>query len=244
MNNISVAIIAKDAEHDLPRCLKSVDQLCQDVVVVVDETTKDNTEEVANNLGARVYRRKFDNFSAQKNYAVSLTKNGWVLALDADEAVTPNLCDEIRSTLVNTDCDGFILPRVNYIFGKEIKHTNWSSQSDAHVWLFRKSKAIWEGQVHEHVRVRGKLGKLKHPKIHWNYRTVDQFIAKLNLYTTLESQNKKFNPLMVIIYPVWKFIRHYILFLGFLDGWHGLALSYLMAVYGLVIYVKAWQNDH
>lgn len=224
MTNLSVALITRDRAAILPQCLASAGKVSDDVVIV---TNSDH---------------KFVNYSDQKNYATSKCKYDWVLSLDDDEVLSPGLIDEIKN--LDFSCDAYSIPRINSIFGKQIYHTDWSPESDRHVWLFRKSKSTWANAVHEQVKVSGPVGKLIHPKIHYNYQSVEQFISKMNHYTSFEAQSRKFSWPMLFIYPVWKFIRHYIVFLGFLDGWHGLFLSYLQAVYGLQIYVKAWQKKN
>jgi len=189
-----------------------------------------------------VFKRKFDNFAAQKNYAVTRARGEWILALDADEQVSSQLATEIKTALEHTTAVAFLIPRLNYIFGKAIYHTDWDPATDTHIWLWRKGHGRWVGNVHEEVIVTGKIDRLKGYKIHHNYQTVEQFITKMNHYTTLEAQNRNFSLPLLLLYPIWKFVRHYILYLGFLDGLHGLYLSYLMAIYGLTIYIKAWEK--
>lgn len=220
MEFISVAIIATDKSVILPQCLESAEKISDDVVIV---TNSDH---------------EFLNFADQKNYAASKCKHDWVLSLDADEYLSPELIAEIKN--LDFSKAAYSIPRLNYIFGRPIFHTNWSPENDRHVWLFNKTKSHWEGQVHEHVIVYGSIGQLHHPKIHYNYQTVEQFMQKINQYTDFEALNKNFNPIFMFIYPLWKFIRHYFVYLGFLDGWHGLFLSYLQAIYGLTVYIKSW----
>lgn len=251
MVKISICIIARDAQETLEACIKSIAALTDNVVVVIDPRTRDQTESIAGHLGARTFKRNFDNFSNQKNFADYNTLYDWVLSLDADEEISPDLANEIKTALVKPKFDAFSIPRLNYIFGKPIYHTNWGPKDDTHIWLYRKSKSTWQEVVHEHVKVNGKIGKLDNYKIHHSYKTVEEFLEKSNRYTTLEALPDKFNwakvitrplGLRFILQPPWKFFRHYILFLGFLDGWHGLFLSYLMAIYAFETNVKEWQR--
>ena len=220
MESFSVAIIAADRSVILPQCLDTARKISDDIVIVT------NTD------------HKFVDFAHQKNYAISQTKYNWVLSLDADESLPPELITEISN--LDFSKDAYSMPRLNYIFGKPIYHADWSPENDRHVWLFDKTKCHWEGTVHEHVAVTGSVGHLKNPKIHLNYQSVEQFIQKLNLYTSFEAKNKTYNPTLLFIYPFWKFIRHFIVFQGYLDGQHGFFLSYLQAIYGLTVYVKSW----
>lgn len=209
MPKLSVAIIAIDQASIIPPCLASAQKLSDDVVII---TNADH---------------KFVNYSDQKNYATSKCKHDWVLSLDGDEVLSQGLTDEIKK--LNFSCDAYLIPRLNYIFGKPIYHSNWEPASDTHIWLFNKKKAWWVGDVHEEVQADGKIGKLKNFKIHYNYFTVEEFISKMNHYTSLEPKAEN---------PIYDFLRRYIWHKGLLDGWHGLFLSYLMMIYHTVTWVK------
>jgi glycosyltransferase involved in cell wall biosynthesis len=239
---LTLCVIAKDAADVLKDCLTSCQAVCSDMVVVVDDRTTDSTSKVARLAGARVYTHRFQDFASQKNFAVSKATHDWVLSLDADERLSPELAAQIAKTLTHPQHQAYAFPRTNYIFGKAIRHTNWDPQTDTHVWLFHKSHSHWVGAVHEHVEVSGSVGHLTAPKIHLNYVSVESYFVKLNQYTTFEASNRTFYWPLVFLYPTWKFIRHYFVYLGFLDGWHGLFLSYLQAIYGLATYVKAWEK--
>lgn len=233
--NLSVIIITKNSADRISKCLSSVKDLSDDIVVVIDDSTVDKTESVVKQFGARYIRRKFTNFADQKNFAISACKNDWILSLDDDEYLTSQLCHEIVSVLPTTSCVAFKIPRLNYIFARPIYHSGWSPKNDSHVWLFRKSKSKWVGDVHEEVIFEGKVGTLKNYKIHNAYSTVEQFVSKLNQYTSLETKNQN---------PFGEFIKRYIWHRGFLDGWHGLFLSYLMFIYRLTTWVKIWEKKN
>ncbi len=130
---LSIAIIARSRSEILPQCLASARKISNDVVVV---TSADH---------------KFVNYADQKNYAASKCKQDWVLALDADEVVSDQLAAEIKRVLPTTDCAAFVIPRLNYIWGKPMYHSNWEPGADTHVWLFRKDSGRWVGAVHEEV---------------------------------------------------------------------------------------------
>lgn len=235
MEKISVAIIAKNASSTLDRCLLSVQKISDDIHVVVDSSTTDDTEKIAKKYRGHVYSRPLKNFSDQRNYASSLCKYSWILSIDTDEWVSTELVSEILSCdLGQKEFTAYSVKRLNYIFGKPIYHTNWSPEDDKHIRLFNKDYAFWQGDVHEHIQTRGKVGSLQNLLHHEVYVSVEQFLDKTNKYTSFESSNS--NPLL----PMWKFIRHYFVFRGFLDGWHGLFLSYLMAIYGLEVNIKTW----
>lgn len=206
---ISITIIATSRSVISPECLASAHKLSEDVVIV---TNADH---------------KFVNYSDQKNYAVSLCKHDWVLSLDADEIISPELIHELIT--MDYELDAYKISRLNYIFGRPIWHSNWEPKSDTHIWLFNKHKAKWVGNVHEEIHVNGLVGKLTGFKIHRNYTSVEEFISKMNRYTTLE--DKAINPFI-------DFFRRFIWHRGFLDGWHGLFLGYLMMIYHTTTWVK------
>ena len=206
---ISVSIIALNKEAILPQCLDSARQVSDDVVIV---TNADH---------------KFINFADQKNFAASKCKNDWVLSLDADEELSSELISELKS--LDLKFSAYKIPRLNIIFGKPILHTNWEPSADTHVWLYNKTLGQWANPVHEEVITTGFVGTLRGHKIHHSYQTVEEFLDKLNEYTSRETKGQN---------PFFDFFRRYVWHLGFLDGWHGLFLSYLMFTYHLVVWVK------
>jgi glycosyltransferase involved in cell wall biosynthesis len=251
---LTVAIIALNEEENLPRCLESVKNIADESVVVVDTRTVDRTAEIAKEYGARVYKRKFDDFASQKNYAAEKATNEWILSLDADEVVTPDLAKEIKLRIANlpaqTGCElriaAFLIPRKNIILGAEIKHTRWSP--DKHVWLWRKGKGKWKGVVHEEVEVDGRVGELKNVKIHYQYKTVAEFFKMINNYTEKEaekilSSSEKFSYFKMFFAPARSFTGRFFYKKGFLDGWRGFILSYLMAIYRISVWIKVWEKN-
>lgn len=210
---ISVAIITRDKNKINPKTLATANLVSCDVVVVTGDD------------------HKFVNFSDQKNYTAKICKHDWILSLDDDEWLSTDLINEINT--LSADFFAYKIPRLNYIFGKAIYHTNWGPCEDSHIWLNDKRHGKWEGDVHEEIKTSGSVGELKGHKIHQNYVSVEQFMSKLNDYTSRET---------MFINPLFDFARRYIWHKGFLDGWHGLFLSYLMMIYHLTVWVKLWQK--
>ena len=208
--NLSVTIIARSRSEVLSQCLQCARKISDDIVII---TNSDH---------------KFVNYSDQKNYAASRCKYDWVLSLDADEWLESELINEIKN-IRDWEYGGFLIKRKNIIFGKVIQRTNWEPEADKHIWLYNRKMGKWIGDVHEEVKVFGKIGELKYCKMHANYSSVEQFISKMNDYTNREVKAQN---------PFFDFLRRYIWHLGFLDGWHGLFLSYLMFIYHLVVWVK------
>lgn len=243
---LTVTIITLNEEKHLPKALQSIESLAGEIILV-DSGSTDKTLSIAKKKGCKIYTRKFDNYANQKNFAASKAKGDWILSLDADEEIAPELATEIRQIPDQARDDGgvvaYSIPRRNIILGKEIKHTRWQPELDRHVWLWRKGKAKWVGEVHEELKVDGKIGKLKHSKIHYQYETVSEFLEMMNRYSTRESKNKEFKLYNLLLQPIYNFIVRYFYRLGFLDGWRGFVLSFLMAIYHLEVQVKIWQNN-
>lgn len=240
MSKLSVVLITKNEEENIERCLRSVEDIA-DEIVVVDSGSTDNTIKIAEKYDAKTYYREFDNFAAQRNYSLKKAAGDWILSMDADETITPELSNEILTSINNPKFDAFLIPRKNIIFGKEIKYSRWSP--DSHIWLFRNSKAEFTGNVHEEVHVNGDIGTLINAKIHYSHKTISDFISMLNSYTDIESEKVKFSVWGAMYYPVRSFVGRYILKQGFRDGWRGFFLSYLMAIYRFTTYIKAWEKQ-
>lgn len=243
---LSVTIITLNEEKDLSRALQSVESIA-DEIILVDSGSTDKTIEIAKKFNAKIYTRKFDNYANQKNFTLSKAKGEWILSLDADEEITTGLREEIDSCFRSNDEGRFVaysIPRRNIIFGKEIKYTRWQKELDRHVWLWKKGKASWDGEVHEELIVNGEIGKLKHSKLHYQYETITQFLEMMNKYSTLDAKNKKFSSFNFAFQPLYNFLVRYFYRLGFLDGWRGFVLSILMAIYHFELQTKIWINQN
>lgn len=240
---LTACLIVRDGAKTLTDCLTSLQGLVDEIVIVMDPRTKDESEQIARDFNAKIFTRNFDNFSAQRNYALSKSSGDWILSVDADEQISPGLKLEILQVLKHPKADGYFIPRLNRIFSRDIYYTNWGPQDDTHLWLFMKSKAHWEGIVHEEVVLNGKSARLKNYKLHYSYKTVTEFISKMNQYTSFNS-GADFTYMGMWFTAFKDFFRRFIWHRGFLDGYHGLFLSYLMVIYHLSSYVKAWQKSH
>ncbi len=242
---ISAVLITLNEEKNLARCLASVVDWVSEIVIV-DSGSTDETLKIAKKFGSKIYTRKFDNFADQKNFADNKATFEWILSLDADEEVTKELAREIQTSIESTDCVGFLIPRRNIIFGKEIKYTRWSP--DKHIWLFKRNKGKWIGGVHEEFKVDGKVGELKNAKIHYSHPTVSDFFSMLNSYTDLEAKRKMekgetFSLFKMFFDPMKSFLGRFIYKRGFLDGWRGFVLSYFMGIYRMVTWIKVWEKQ-
>lgn len=242
---ISAAIITLNEEKKIGKLIKSLNGLVNEIVVI-DSGSNDKTVKVAESLGAKVFFREFDNFANQKNWAVSKTKGDWILAVDADEEIPVNLADEIKEAVRDNNFAGYVIPRRNFILGKEIKYSRWSP--DKHIWLWRKDSGRWVGNVHEEVQVSGKVGFLKNSKIHNSHETMSSFLGSNNLYSDLEAKSlfkkhTKFSFYQMFMLSLFEFFIRFIYKLGFLDGKEGFVLAYAMSIYKLIVWIKLWELE-
>jgi glycosyltransferase involved in cell wall biosynthesis len=229
-------------EQNIAKCIESVDPA--DDVLVVDSGSTDMTIEIASATRARVVGHPFLDFADQRNYAMSLLTSEWVLHLDADERVTPELWNEIRAMLASDSCDGYLVPCLNIVFGKPLKHGGWYPQY--HLRLQRRKKARWYGAVHEEAAVEGPVGKLVEPIVHFGHPNIHTFLLKLDRYTSLEASRRNQSVVLLsalaFLMPLPYFMYKYFLQLGFLDGWRGLAAAILLSFYRCVTLLKALEQ--
>jgi len=242
---ISAVIISRPEEEHIKNCLNSLRGIADEIIIVLDSKKKGNVFQEAKKRGAKIFYRPFDNYSAQKNFAISKARGEWILSIDADEVVSPQLKSEVKRAAKDLSYNGYYLPRENIIFGKKIKHAGW--YPDYQLRFFVKGYGEFSGLIHERVKVRGGVGYLKAPLVHYNYRSVGGFLDRLNRYTTFEAEQLieggyKLKQEDFITRPVEEFLRRFFSLKGYKDGLHGLVLSLLMAFYTLVIYLKVWEK--
>jgi glycosyltransferase involved in cell wall biosynthesis len=241
MEKISIAIITKDEERNIRACLESVKWA--DEVVVVDNGSTDRTVAVCQEYGARVFREDWKGYSGQKNSAIEKTRNEWVLSLDADERVSPELRREMEESLAaEPSVDGYWIPRKNFFLGRWIRRCGW--YPDLNLRLFRKSRGRFgERAVHERVEIRGKTIPLTQPLIHETYRTLTDFVQRMDRYSTLAAremnrEGREFRWIDLLFRPPSTFVQMYILRAGFLEGYDGLVLSVSYSFYTFAKYAK------
>jgi glycosyltransferase involved in cell wall biosynthesis len=222
---LSVIIITKNEAASIRRCIASVQWA--DEIIVVDSGSTDNTVEICRELGAKVtVTADWPGFGAQKNRALELTTQAWVLSLDADEWVTPELRDEIRAAIKNPGAiSTYRMPRLSSFCGTYLKHGGW--WPDHIIRLFRKEQARFSDDlVHERVVVKGEVATLKNHLLHESFRDLDQVLAKMNAYSTagarmMYARGRRASLFTALLRGGWAFLRAYILRAGFLDGGAG-----------------------
>ena len=254
-HTLSVAIITKNEEANLPRTLASVQ--FADQIVVLDSGSTDRTVEIARAANAAVYQEPWHGFSAAKNSAIAKCTGEWVLSLDADEELTPKLQKQIKTLLpLNPPADAYFIRRRNFFLGRWIKRGGF--YPDPKLRLFRRASASFtappqfeDRPVHETIAFEGKAATLDYDLIHHAYPTLESYIEHMDRYSTLGgellvSSGKTSHSLpdficRVILVPHLTFLWNYFFRLGFLDGREGLLLHLYQATYTSWKYAKAWQ---
>ena len=246
---LSVAIITYNEEVNLARTLSSVPWANE--IVIVDSGSTDGTEEIALSFGAKWFVEEWKGFSAQKNSAIAKCNSDWILSLDADEEVSPELAEEIQA-LLSTDSSTtvYFLPRRNLFLGRWMRHGGY--YPDPKLRLFRRGACQFEERlVHETIRSTSPSGTLRGDLIHHAYPTLDSYIDHMNRYSTLGAQTAKSRsqnwPVFawnVLLNPAATFVYNYFFRLGFLDGREGLLLHLYHSAYVSWKYAKAMSKEY
>jgi glycosyltransferase involved in cell wall biosynthesis len=216
-----------------------------DEIIFVDSESTDQTVTLAEAMGAKVITRPFTNFSEQRNYAIQQASNDWIVFFDLDEIITPELEEEIKSTVNNPNGKAaFFVKRTFHFMGKRIRFGGW--QKDKAIRLFNKNHGVYNGNlVHEEVKSDGQVGVLKNRLNHYSYKSFDNYNDKLNLYSKLQALNlyqKKTRPnaYHFFIRPLYRFLWQYFFRLGLLDGKEGFILAYVHSFSVFKRYLQLW----
>ncbi len=241
---VSVVIIAKNEEDNMDDCIRSVKGWAGEVVVVDDNST-DKTVEISRQYGATVYARTMDNEGIHRNWAAAQARHEWVLYLDADERVTPELQQEVDAALSATTHVAFSIPFRTYIGTYWVNHSGWYPGSKTR--LVRKSKFRYEeAPVHPRVFHEGTCGHLTKDIIHYGYPDLAHFLASLNRQTTLEAQKwfdtgRKMSMLVGFWRTIDRFFRSYIGKQGWKGGFMGFVIAYFASLYQIMSYIKYYE---
>ena len=251
---ISLVVSTLNEEHNIADCIRSAQELVNEVVVV-DMYSEDRTVEMARSLGATVHlieRRPF--VDPTRNFAIAQATGNWILLLDADERLTPELAGELRSIAEKDQADVVGIYRDTFMFGRRIRYSGW--QEDRHHRFFKKGFLEYpDVEVHAMPKIRGrqlvldgKKGRIQH----FNYQDVRHFITTMNMCTDGEAlkllrTNGKITPLRGTYWGLRHFYKRYLKMRGYKDGMYGFILSIFMGFYWFLAFVKAWeqkQGDH
>lgn len=245
---LSACIITLNEADRIDACLASL-SFC-DEVIVVDSGSTDGTRERALAAGARVVERAFDGYRRQKDYAVQQAAHDWVLCLDADERVSPELRASIEAARDAgfANAAGYRCARATDYFGAYLRHGN--AYPDRVLRLFDRRRGGWRGdrEIHEHASVDGAVLPLAGDLLHHAYRSLADQLTRLERYARMMAQHdhargRRAKLANLVINPWWRFVRGYVLRAGFLDGWRGLVYAWVEANYVRQKFIKLWLLD-
>jgi glycosyltransferase involved in cell wall biosynthesis len=242
---ISVVIITLNEAQNIERCLRSVPWA--DELLVLDSGSQDKTTEIAKKLGATVFSEPWRGFGPQKKRAVALARNDWVLCLDADEALSPELAVEILEKFSGFDAEtAYFLPRKSFYLGRWIVHGGWFP--DYQLRIFDRRHSDWsEAAIHEKVLAK-KTARLTAPIQHYVFDNIAEQVDTNNRYSSLQAEehfqkNQKFYFYKLLVKPLSKFIECYLLKLGFLDGFAGFFIAVSAAYSVFIRWSKVWELE-
>jgi len=249
MIKLSVSIIAKNEEKNLDRCLSSIIDVGE--IIYVDCGSTDSSIEIAKKYTNKIFKREHTpNLNINKNFGFDKASGEWILSLDGDEEITPELFKEIKDVIYrDTQYSAFFIPRKNYYFGIWLKRG--AQYPDYQLRLFKKEKGRFECRhIHERIKIDGKIGKLKNQMIHYTYDNISQYLSKFDRDSNFEARflyekgiNVNFfnSVRWLIIKPCTRFIRRYFFKLGILDGIVGLFAALSDAAGFIIRYFKLWE---
>ncbi|MHB9039217.1 MAG: glycosyltransferase family 2 protein [Melioribacteraceae bacterium] len=244
---ISSIIIARDEELNIHRCIESQLAVVDDIVILVDSRTKDDTVQIASSytkVNCEVV--EWNGYAKTKTLALSKTKYDWILWIDADEELTSELTEELKTfKTVKPQFNAYDIARRAFFLGKWIKHSGWYPARITR--LFNKKVVNFnEKEVHEHLNINGETGHLKYDLNHYTDSSIEHYFTKFNLYTSLAAKElsekgKRAGLNEILFHPVFLFLKMYIFRLGFLDGLHGFILAIFSSAYVFTKYCKLWE---
>jgi len=244
MNTLSVIVITRNEQANLHDCLSSVKDIAHEIVVV-DSSSTDETLAIASSFNAVISSPSdWPGFGAQKNRALDMATQDWVLSIDADERLTQELRDEIKAVLSNPLGDCYAIPRRSYYCGRLINYSGWNP--DFVTRLFKRGTARFSDHlVHERLLTNSPVSNFTSPMLHYSVNNFSQVLHKIDRYSSDSAQQaflagKKSSVLNAVLHGLWAFIRTYFFKLGCLDGAHGLAVSISNAEGSYYRYLKLW----
>ncbi len=243
---ISVCLISGSEAHRIRRALESVAGWTREIVIVLNEDVADGTDKIAAEFGAKIFREPWKGYATQKNSAARKAGQEWILSLDADEVVTPELRDEIIRLFgqnnFNPPCAAYRFPRCTFYHGRWIRYGDWYPDCQTRLW--RSGRADWgDKQLHETLTVDGETGDLKNDLRHFSMESLDHHLRKSITYSNLFARQRLengrgVNLLELWFRPWWRFVRGYIFRRGFLDGWQGYVIARMVAHETFLRYAK------
>ena len=244
MHKFTALIPTGNEIHNIEAVIASVD--FADEILVADSFSTDGTFEKAQELATKVIRREYQYSASQKNWAIPQATHEWILLIDADERVTPELKKEIIHFLSQPkqEHDAYWIGRINHFMGERVHYSGW--RNDSVIRLFKRDLCRYEDKhVHAEINVQGTVGNLKNKLYHNTYITFDKYLEKMNRYAWWQAKDydKKtgmLTPYHFVIKPFWGFIKHYIIQSGFRDGVVGFTIGCVQSYVIFMRYVKLW----
>jgi glycosyltransferase involved in cell wall biosynthesis len=244
---LTVIVPTFNEERNIVACLASVDWA--DEILVVDSFSTDKTLELARSRATRVLEHEYVNSATQKNWTIPQAAHDWVMILDADEQVSPELAGEIREILERGPSkDGYVIKRLNHFHGQPIRHGGWGR--DKVLRLFNKEKGSYQDKhVHAEVEVRGDIGELRHLIHHDTFRGFDDYMRKVERYAgwgaeDLRRKGRRARSVDLMFRPLARFIKRYVIQRGFLDGAAGLMISGIDMYAVFLKYARLWEKEN
>lgn len=246
---ISVVVLTKNEEHNIERCLKSVS--FAEEIIIIDDFSEDKTIEIARKFKAQIVQNNLNNdFAQQRNFGMQKAQGDWILCIDADEEVSPELAKEIQIATQNNEIAAYFIRRKDFFWGNTLKYGEVSKvYNEGLLRLVQRNAGTWRGKVHEAFQTKGKTAILPSFLNHYPHQTVKEFIQSVNMYSTLRAKElhnagKKAVVFELIAYPCGKFIWTYFLKLGFIDGAAGFVYAFFMSFHSFLVRAKLYQYAH
>lgn len=236
-SGLSVFIVAKDAQQDIRECLSSVRGVADEIVVVVESSTRDGTAQVAREFTSHVFLKPFEGFSEIKSFAMSKCSRGWVMNVDTDECITPELASALEDLKAGrgSPADGFAVNRLPYFLGRPIRHGGWYPD-----WVVRVSRREHASyplrRVHERMEVAGRVGRLAGHLLHHTARQLRPFLEKQKVFASLSDARPSWVARWT--HPPAAFFRSLILKAGWLDGWRGWVIAWIQGYNSYLKYAR------
>jgi len=247
---ISAVINTYNEEKNIEKCLSSLASWVSEIIIV-DMNSSDNTVKIAKGFTDKIYSFPYIGFvEPARNMAIGKAHGDWIILVDADEEIPKSLSSKIKDLISKTDCSYFRIPRKNIIFSKWIRHASW--WPDYQIRLFKKGAVSWSDKIHSIPLTRGQGSDLtlseENAIVHYNYQSVEQFIERLNRYTSIQAKElyisgKKFSWQSLIHSPTQEFLSRYFQSEGYKDGIHGLILSLMQSFSQLSVMIKLWELE-
>jgi glycosyltransferase involved in cell wall biosynthesis len=243
---LSAIVPCFNEERMIAACLESLNFV--DEILVVDSFSTDKTLELARGFPVRIIQHEYANSAAQKNWAIPQATHPWVLIVDSDERVTPELASEIKEILRKPEHDGYWIRRRNFFLGREIRHGTW--RTDKVLRLFRRDSGRYQNKhVHAEIEMKGSIGWCAHPLIHYSYRDLEDYLRKAPRYTTWGAMNARDKGIRgtrwrMLGHSAACFFKGYIIKRGFADGAEGLIIAMMESFSAFLKYARLWEMQN